>query len=164
MRLTLGSRSYDLTTRSVVVGVGGAPEEMVAQGADLVEIDTEAGAGPAPAPVFTTACDEGDIGRALSAGAALVRLTDPSAGGLALCAAAGAAVVVPAGAGGDAAAAGLPPDRIAVDTLLVDVTGADSPVAATAAGVIHGARIVRTTDVRGARRVCDVLAAVMEAR
>ena len=37
-------------------------------------------------------------------------------------------------------------------------------MAATAAGVIQGARIVRTTDVRGARRVCDVLAAVMEAR
>jgi len=162
MRLTVGSRSYDLTARSVVVGVGGAPEEMVAEGADLIEVDVAAGA--APAPVYTTAYDEGDVGRALSAGAALVRLTEPTAGGLALCAAAGAAVLVPAGAAGDAEAAGLPPDRIAVDTLLVDVTAADSPVAATAAGVIHGARIVRTTDVRGARRVCDVLAAVMEAR
>jgi len=162
MRLTLGSRSYDLTARSVVVGVGGAPEEMVAEGADLIEVDVAAGA--AAAPVYTTAYDEGDVGWALSAGAALVRLTEPTAGGLALCAAAGAAVLVPAGAAGDAEAAGLPPDRIAVDTLLVDVTAADSPVAATAAGVIHGARIVRTTDVRGARRVCDVLAAVMEAR
>jgi hypothetical protein len=162
MRLTLGSRSYDLTARSVVVGVGGAPVEMVAQGADLIEVDVAGGA--APAPVYTTVGDEGGLGRALSAGAALVRLTDPTAGGLALCAAAGAAVLVPAGAAGDAAAAGLPPDRIAVDTLLVDVTSADSPAAATAVGVIHGARIVRTTDVRGARRVCDVLAAVMEAR
>lgn len=162
MHLTLGSRSFDLTARSVVVGVGGPPEEMVALGADL--IDLEAGAGAGAAPLYTTACDEAGLGRALSAGAALVRLTDPSAGGLALCAAAGAAVLVPAGAAGDAAAAGLPPDRIAVDTLLVDVTRADSPVAATAAGVIHGARIVRTTDVRGARRVCDVLAAVLEAR
>lgn len=162
MRLTLGSRGYDLTTRSVVVGVGGVPAEMVAEGADLIELD--AGAGPAPAPIFTTASDEGSLGRALSAGAALVRLTDPTAGGLALCAAAGASVLVPAGAAGDAEAAGLPPDRIAVDSLLVDVTGADLPVAATAAGVIRGARIVRTTDVRGARRVCDALAAVMEAR
>ena len=160
MRLALGSRSYDLTTRSMVIGVGGAPEEMVAEGADVIEVDD----GPAPAPVFTTASDEGGLGRALSAGAALVRLTDPTAGGLALCAAAGASVLVPAGAAGDAGAAGLPPDRIAVDTLLVDVTGAEVPMAATAAGVIKGARIVRTTDVRGARRVCDVLAAVMEAR
>ena len=162
MRLTLGSHGYDITTRSVVVGVGGVAEEMVADGADLIEVS--AGAGPAPAPVYTTASDEGDLGRALSAGAALVRLTDPTAGGLALCAAAGAAVLVPAGAARDAEAAGLPPDRIAVESLLVDVTGADVPVAATAAGVIRGARIVRTTDVRGARRVCDVLAAVMEAR
>ncbi len=159
MRLTLGSRSYDLTTRSVVIGVGGAAAEMVAQGADVIEVDE----GPAPAPVYTTA-DEGGLGRALSAGAGLVRLTDPTAGELALCAAAGAAVLVPAGAAGDAEAAGFPPDRIVRDTLFVDVTAADFPAAATAAGVIRGARIVRTTDVRGSRRVCDVLAAVMEAR
>jgi hypothetical protein len=30
--------------------------------------------------------------------------------------------------------------------------------------VIRGARIVRTADVRGARRICDVLAAILEAR
>lgn len=160
MRLTLGSRSYDLTTRSVVIGVGGAPAAMVAQGADVIEVDD----GPAPAPVYTMASDEGSLGRALSAGAGLVRLTDPTAGELALCAAAGAAVVVPAEAAGDAEAAGFPPDRIVRDTLLVDVTAAAFPAAATAVGVIRGARIVRTTDVRGTRRVCDVLAAVMEAR
>ena len=44
------------------------------------------------------------------------------------------------------------------------MTGRECPMAATAVGVIRGARIVRTDDVRGARRVCDVLAAVMEAR
>ena len=159
MRLTLGSRSYDLTTRSVVIGVGGTPAAMVAQGADVIEVDD----GPAPAPVFTTASDEAGVGRALSAGAGLVRLTAPTAGALALCAAAGAAVVVPAEAAGDAAAAGFPADRIVRDTLFVDVTAADFPMAATAVGVIRGARIVRTSDVLGARRVCDVLAAVMEA-
>ena len=160
MRLTLGSRSYDLTTRSLVIGVGGAPAAMVADGADVIEVH----AGPAPAPVYTTVSAEGDLGRALSAGAGLVRLTDPTAGSLALCAAAGAAVMVPAGAAGDAEAAGFPPDRIVGDTLFVDVAAAEFPMAATAVGVIRGARIVRTTDVRGARRVCDVLAAVMEAR
>ena len=160
MRLTLGSRSYDLTTRSVVIGVGSAPAEMVAQGADVIELDD----GPVPAPVYTTASDEGDLGRALSAGAGLVRLTDPTPGALALCAAAGAAVLIPTGAAGDAEAAGFPPDRVVGDTLFVDVTAAGFPVAATAVAVIRGARIVRTTDVRGSRRVCDVLAAVMEAR
>lgn len=162
MRLTLGSRSYDLTTRALVIGVGGVPEEMVAEGADVIEVEVDD--GRAPAPVSTTASDEGDLGRALAAGAGLVRLTDPTPGELALCAATGASVLVPAGATGDAEAAGLPPDRIVSDRLLVDVTADDCPVAATAAGVIRGARIVRTTDVRGARRVCDVLAAVMEAR
>jgi hypothetical protein len=160
MRLTLGSRSYDLTTRSVVIGVGGVPEEMVAEGADVIEVDD----GPAPAPVYTTASDEGDLGRALSAGAVLVRLTDPTAAELGLCMAAGASVLVPAGAAGDAEAAGLPPDRIAVDALFLDVTAADFPAAATAAGFIRGARLMRTTDVRSVRRVCDVLAAVLEAR
>jgi hypothetical protein len=48
--------------------------------------------------------------------------------------------------------------------LFVDVTGADCPTAATAVAVIRGARLIRTADPRGARRVCDVLAAVLEAR
>lgn len=149
MRLTIGPTTYDLTTRALVIGVGAV------EGADLVEL----GAGPAPAPVYATAGDDASVGRALSAGAGLVRLTHPSAGALALCAAAGAAAVVPAGAGG-----GLPANRVLPESLLVDVTTADWPAAATAVAVIRGARLVRTADPRGARRVCDVLAAVMEAR
>ncbi|MBA3653330.1 MAG: dihydropteroate synthase [Actinobacteria bacterium] len=39
----------------------------------------------------------------------------------------------------------------------------DASLAATAIGVAGGCRIVRTHDVRGTRRVCDVLAAVLEA-
>lgn len=39
----------------------------------------------------------------------------------------------------------------------------EASLAATAIGVIGGARIVRAHDVRGARRVCDSLAAVLEA-
>ncbi len=38
----------------------------------------------------------------------------------------------------------------------------DASMAATAIGVIGGARIVRAHDVRGTRRVCDTLAAVLE--
>jgi hypothetical protein len=91
MLFTVGSRTYDLTTRCLVIAAEGAPPE----GADLLEVD-----GPVP-----------DAG-----------------------------------------------------PLFVDVTEADCPIAAVAVAVIGGARLVRTADPRGARRVCDVLSAVMEAR
>lgn len=154
MRITIGPTSYDLTTRALVIAVGS-----VAQGADLVELAD--GAGPSPLPVYASAPDDAGVGRALSAGAGLVRLTHPSAGALALCAAAGASVVVPAGT---AAETGFPADRVVPDSLLIDVASHEHPVAATAVGVIRGARLVRTVDVPAARRVCDVLAAVLEAR
>jgi hypothetical protein len=125
MRLTVGSRTYNLTTRALVVGVS-----------ELSDV-------PSPG---------------------LVHLRAPTADLLARCAAAGAAVIVPPEAVDEARAAGIPPDRIVPDTLLLDVTGSECPTAATAVGVIRGARIVRTADVRAARRICDVLAAVMEAR
>ena len=157
MRLTLGSRSFDLTTRALVMGVAGVP----AGGADLVELDHPSGLSSVP--VCVAVSDEAGVARALVAGASLVRMAEPTTAGLARCAAAGAAVMVPPDAGGRAAGAGLPPDRVVPDTLLLDVTAEACPSAATAAGVIRGARIVRTADVRGARRVCDVLAAVMEA-
>ena len=92
MLCTVGSRTYDLTTRVLVIAAAGAP----AEGADLLEAD-----GPFPVD-------------------------------------------------------GHP--------LFVDVTGAECPTAAVAVAVIRGARLVRTADPRGARRVCDVLAAVLEAR
>ena len=107
MLVTLGSRTYDVTTRALVIAAAGA----AADGADLVEV-----AGPQP--LYVTPVDE---------------------------------------AGGE-------PALIVPDRLFADVTGADCPTAATAVAVIRGARLVRTADVRGARRVCDVLAAVLEAR
>ena len=125
MRLTLGPRTYDLSTRALVVAVS-----------ELSEV-------PGPG---------------------LVRLRAPTSELLAQCEAAGAAVIVPPASVDAARAAGLPPDRIVPETLLLDVTDSTCPVAATAVGVIRGARIVCTADVRGARRICDVLAAVMEAR
>ena len=156
MRLTLGSRSYDLRTRALVMAVGGSPGE----GADIVHMVEP---GPAELPVCVTACDEEGVRRALSAGVDVLHLPEPTPASLALCAEARAAVLVPMAASAAAAAAGIPPERIVVDALLLDVTGADLPSPATAVGVIQGARIVRTADVAGARRVCDVLAAVMEA-
>lgn len=158
MHLALGSRRYDLATRALVLGALGPAGAMVEQGADLVEV---CGAGAAACVAVT---DESGVGPALAAGADLVRLARPTAGSLRLCADAGVSVVVPAAAINEAAAAGLPPERIVADVLLLDVTGAREPTAATAVGVIRGARIVRTADVRGARRICDVLAAVLDAR
>lgn len=159
--ITLGSRSYDLRTRALVMGVGGSPRDLVDQGADIVAL-----AYPheqMPVPVCVTASDDDLVRRALSGGAALLHLPEPTPSSLAMCAEAGVAVLVPAGASAGATAAGFPPERIIPDSLVVDVTAEDFPVAATAVGVIRGARIVRTADVRGARRVCDVLAAVLEA-
>ena len=147
------------------MGVAGPLADLVGQGADIVELvdHCQMGRSPGSVPVCVTACDDDLIRRALSAGVALLRLPRPAPSALVLCAAAGAAVVVPPGAAADAAMAGLPADRIVSDVLLLDVTAADLPVVATAVGVIAGARIVRTAEVGGARRVCDVLAAVLEA-
>lgn len=159
--ITLGSRSYDLRTRALVMAVGGSPLDLVGQGADILEL-----AYPhpqMPVPVCVAAYDDHLLERALSAGAVLVHLPKPTPSSLAMCAEAGAAVLVAPAASAGAAAAGLPPERIIPDTLLLDVTGEDFPAVATAVGVIRGARLVRTADVPGARRVCDVLAAILEA-
>ena len=156
MRLTLGSRTYDLRTRALVMAVAGSPRE----GADIVHLVEP---GPAELPVCLTTCDDDGVRRALSVGVDLLHLPEPTVSSLALCAEAGAVVLVPSAASAAAAAAGLPPERIVVDALLLDVTAAELPVVATAVGVIQGARIIRTADGLGARRVCDVLAAVMEA-
>lgn len=139
MRLFAGSRSYDLTWRALVVdGRGG--------------------------PAFAPAADGPALARAISGGAALVHLPRPTGELLRRCAQAGLAVIVPPEAVPGALEAGLAVERVVPDNLLLDVTGAACPTAATAVGVIRGARIVRAADVRGAGRVCDVLAAVLEAR
>jgi hypothetical protein len=162
MRLTLGSRTHDLTTRALVMGTDG---RAAADGADVVDVGA---AGPVsqdrpPVPVCVLAADDASVGRALAWGAELIRLPSPSAAALASCAAAGATVLVGAGDVIAAATAGLPPDRILPAAAVLDVTGVPCPLAATVAGVLRGARVVRTDDVRGARRVRDVLAAIMEA-
>ncbi|MDQ4090115.1 MAG: hypothetical protein M3163_07405 [Actinomycetota bacterium] len=149
MRISVGSRTYDLTTRALVVAAHGPADELVEHGADIVAVPGGSGSVPAYATV---------------PGPGLVRLTAPTADLLKQSAEAGGTVVVPAAWVDAAAAAGLSPDRIVPDTLFLDVTTSDCVVAATAVGVVRGARIILTTDVRGARRICDVLAAVLEAR
>lgn len=148
MQLTVGPRSFDLTSRALVLGGGAAPDDLAGW----------------PGRRYAVAGDAGALDAALSAPVALVHLPDPADPALRRCADAGVAVVVPAGAVERARAAGMAADRVVADTLVLDVTGAPCPVAATAVGIIRGARIVWAPDAGAARRVRDVLAAVMEAR
>ena len=145
MRLALGSRSYDLDRRALVVALQDTP------GADLVD--------GAPGG-FATASDGAALDRALAAGACLIRLPAPTPALLRRSADAGVSVVVPAGT---PAAPDLPPERVVPDHLFLDVADDPCPLAAVAAGVVGGARIVRTGHVQVARRICDVLAAVWTA-
>lgn len=176
MRLSLGSRSYDLTGRALVMGtVRGAGSVAGAgrDGADIVEVgDAGALSGAGLAVICLAPADDRGLEAGLAAGVAMVRL-GPGASGAAYaaCARAGVTVVVVGAARAAAAeAAGVGPDRIVVEQggagpypVLVDVTGSPCPVAATAVAVVKGARMIRTAEVRGARRTCDVLAAVMGA-
>jgi hypothetical protein len=105
-----------------------------APGADLVE---------GAAGGFATAADESELDAALATGACLVRLPARTPSMMRRCAEAGIAVVD--------------------EQLFLDVAGEPCPLAAIAAGVVGGARIIRTADVRAARRVADVIAAILEA-
>lgn len=158
MRLALGSRTFDLTTRALVMGIAVSPDHAGSDLVELVDVDEQ----PA-VPVCMVAADDGAVQRALDLGASLVRLTAPSSEAYRLCAAAGVAVMVPEAEVGDAVAAGMDCERVVSDGLLLDVARLPCPLAATVVGVLRGARIVRTSDPRAARRVCDVLAAIAEA-
>lgn len=164
MRLALGSRSYDVTSRALVMATvawATAAGEAVAEGADVVEVDEID--GEAEVPICVVAGDDAAVAAAVDAGAQLVRLAAPTPTAYTTCAEAGVAVVVPDGATAAALAAGLDAERIVAESVLVDVVDAPCPLAAMVVGVIGGARIVRTTSPRQARRVADVLAAVLEA-
>jgi hypothetical protein len=144
MRLALRRQSYDLTTRALVVA-GHAPT-------------------PVGVPLCAVAADDQSVDAALAAGADLVRLLAPTTAAYGACAAAEVAVIVPADTGiAEARAAGLPPEAIVPDAVFLDVTGLPCQLSATVVGVLRGARVVRTDGVEAARRVCDVLAAIMEA-
>lgn len=177
MRLFLGHRSYDLGTSALVMGTvgrAGSVDDAVSAGADIVEVGDIAGLARAAVPVCVVPPDDGVLAASLAAGASMVRMgPGGSTAAYAMCATAGVAVIVDSGAAAVAEAAGVRSDRIVVEggpgaaggrfPVLVDVTRCSTPVAATAACVVRGARIVRTDDVRGARRICDVLGALMRA-
>lgn len=175
MRLTIGTRSFDLTTRALVMGTVGRAGSVARtheEGADIVEVACVEDMTQDGAILCLAPADDAELTSAVAAGAHLIRLgADASTAAYRLCAGAGTAVVVAATAVSAAEAAGVRGDRIVVADgagrgdrrpVMVDVTGCTCPLAATAVGVVQGARIVRTADARGARRVCDVLAAVWE--
>ncbi|MGH9279784.1 MAG: hypothetical protein ACRD12_17010 [Acidimicrobiales bacterium] len=173
MRLTLGATTYELATRPLVIGVLDAnvadavadvPEAakaLVALGADIVQVEGDA------ADLVE------DPGSAGSGAAVVVRVR-----GVHDLAARREALVRRAH---EVEAAGIPPERVVVDPgldeapellgqarrfaelgypLLVRASGA----AEIALAVTGGCRLVMTHDVPTARRVCDVLAAILEAR
>lgn len=164
MWLALGSRRYDLTSRALVMATmrrATAASEAVAEGADVVEVHEID--GEAEVPICVAARDDAGAAIAVAAGAELVRLAASTPTAYRTCADAGVAVVVPDGATAEARAAGLDAERIVPEGLIVDVVDAPCPLAAMVVGVIRGGRIVRTTNPRQARRVVDLIAAILEA-
>jgi dihydropteroate synthase len=212
MRLELGPRRFDISTRAVVIGTlcaGASPdrlaadaERMVSEGADALDVMVDAPMSTGieerdlvvvavahlrarvDVPLAVTTASSGVVDAALAAGAVIATnpgdLADPAY--LAAVAVASASIVVPRGALAEQAeAAGIRHPRIVVD---VDLAGlvASSDSAATgyamchsasgvgeadlgayALAVTHGVRLLRTADVRGARRVAAVIAAILEA-
>ena len=175
MRLSLGSRSYDLATRALVMAsaqrvcdIAGA----VAAGADIVEVAHLQRPSTVDVAIAVAPRDVDELEAGLAAGASVVRLgLDVPAGSLRCCAKALVAVIVGPSQLAAVEAAGVGGDRIVVCDgdvsgpypVLVDMTAPNCPLAAMAVAVIRGARIVRIgpADVRSARRVCRTLAAVM---
>lgn len=151
MILALGPQAFDLGPRAVLIAgselVDAHPRPMdpgalyerihdlLAQGADLVELTVN----------HLPTLDSRETADGVPERVALL-LDDPEAPG------GGArAVLEPADR------AGFPPD--AVDRCVLDA--GDDPVVA-AVGICRGYRLIRTTDLVSARRVRDVLAAVMD--
>lgn len=192
MLLRLGDRAYDLTVRPLVLATTPAPgADLVEVEAAAVPAAARAHAVPVVATV-TGADDVGAAheGGAVAV-ADLSGLTDAAT--VEATAAAGMALVGILDRDLDAAAlverarvaeaSGMPPGRILLAPVLparpdmlatvrrlatlgyplVYSTGTDPTPAALATAVTGGCRIVRTSAVRSARRVCDVLAAVLEA-
>lgn len=192
MLIRLGDRAYDLASRALVlatvpadgadlveVEIAGVEEAVRNHRVPVVATVT----GPAD---VRAACDAGAVAvvdpcgladaatvtAAAAAGVAIVGLLDHEADAADLVQRARAAEALGMPTGcillGPALPAG--PGMLAtarrLATLgypLVYSTG-DSPTAAIATAVTGGCRVVRTGDVRAARRVCDVLAAILGAR
>jgi hypothetical protein len=182
MRLTLGEQTYDVTTRPLVIGTIPAlatekvatARRFVQEGAAAIEVTDPAAVDAVRAAVdipVGIATDRFDaVWVAYQAGAVFGTCPDPAF--LVLSAESGAAVVVRDV--GPAKAAHIPADRIAVEMPAghrLASRRSSSPmlvttnvVAVAALAVTDGARVVRTTEVKAMRRVCDVLAAIIEAR
>jgi hypothetical protein len=188
--LHLGGAAIDLATRARVVAVVPTPrwgreaevlagvEAAARAGVDLVEVPAEPRLlGPAAAsgtiPVVATVRSDADAAAAREAGAALLLVPPANLQGVLATPdrsvdpgtrrAAPVAVLVPDAPGvlaarGHDATAVLP---IALDTLRL---GAVDGVVETSLALTAGARLVRTQHIRQARRVVEVMTALLEAR
>ena len=196
MFLCIGSRAFDLRSRSLVIGVVRPPDvergdRLTGDGADALVVDggdglveaVQALAAAVDVPVGVAAASADVAAAAFDAGAAFAEDRTGSAGPDWLAAAADAGATVFLAARGDAVgaraadaeASGISTERIALDPGFPrpGVTGAGYPLvldlaarptlAAACVGLALGYRVVRTTDVRTARRVADAVAAVLEA-
>jgi len=176
MRLCLGTRSYGLAARALVVGSVDNERDIagvVADGADIVEVAGLRTGPEVDVAVCVAPPDDEVLRVSLVAGASVVDVpVDASDAWLRCCAATKAALIVSPSQLAAVHAAGVAADRIVVRDgdvdglypVLVDVSMSPWPVAAAAVAVIQGARIVRAGagDVRAVRRVCDTLAVVMD--
>ncbi len=192
MVLTLGARAYDLATRALVMATDhGEAADLVEVPAGDVERAVRTLSVPVAARVRAAeeardACragallvvdinglgDEATIRAAAEGGAAIIGVFDEPADPTVLVTRARAAEAV-----------GMAPACILLSPALPTVPGmlahirrlaslgyplvypaGDTPsAAAVSTAVVGGCRVIRTADVRTARRVCDVLAAVLEA-
>jgi hypothetical protein len=182
--VSLAGTAVDLRRRVLVVGVVPAPRfgrenevaatarAVAASGADLVDVSLEPRLlGPArhasSAPVVATVASLDAAAVAGRAGAALALVpldVVAAASGADLAAVGVPLAVVVADPGGVAAAADLATRvgaPVAFDSTRLPAAEA---MAAEALAVTDGCRIVRTADVRRARRIAEVLGAVLGAR
>jgi dihydropteroate synthase len=171
-RPDVGRQARDLVAAGAdVVDLGRADAASDAEECDLLLAALAEARAAVDVPLCLGTTRPAVASAAAAAGAAMVDVGGPDTVLLGqACLGAGAVAVVSPGAD----AAGFDPSRVVVRTgdvaqarrlassgraVLLDVP-ARCRVAAMAAGVVLGARLLRTDDVREARRVCDVLAAV----
>ncbi len=194
MQVVLGSSTYDVSHRAVVIGrldaIAGDKSRradacreaklLVTLGADALAIDAATASGPAR----NAAEGAADTGAGAAGLAARVDALRSCAGvpvvvassridvGLA-AAHAGASVLLPPDAVNRAIAGGVPAEAVLLDggeqtdapaarhAYPVVVTTVDAATHAVA--IVSGLRLLRTRDVQAARRVADVLAAIVDA-
>lgn len=193
MLLRLGGRAYDLTARALVLATVPSPDaDLVEVEAAAVhaavrahrvpvaatvtgpeDVDVARQGGAAAVVDVSGLSDEATVEATATAGLALVAVFDREMDATELVQRARSAEASGMPPGCILLAPALPagPDMLATTRRLATLghplvysAGIDPSPAALATAVTGGCRIVRTAGVKSARRVCDVLAAILEAR